>query len=52
MPTLLDIPEFLKKIIKDNKLPCNVAIELKKLKDEKPIRELVSKIIEENITFE
>ena len=52
MLTLLDIPEFLKEIIRDNKLPYYIAIELKKLKDEKLIRELVSKIIEENLTFE
>ena len=52
MLTLLDIPEFLKKIIRDKKIPYYIAIELKKLRDENIIQELVNRITEENLTFE
>jgi len=52
MLTLLDIPEFLKEIIRDKKLPYYVAIELKKLKNEDLITEIVNRIVEESLTFE
>ncbi|RMB00060.1 ParB/RepB/Spo0J family partition protein [Hydrogenothermus marinus] len=52
MLTLLDIPEFLKEIIRDKKIPYYMAIELKKLKSENLIKEIVNKIVEENLTFE
>ncbi|WP_029523503.1 ParB/RepB/Spo0J family partition protein [Persephonella sp. KM09-Lau-8] len=52
MLSLLDIPEYLRQIIRDTKIPYYIAIELKKLKNEKLVRKIVEKIKQENLTYE